>query len=174
MAGPEATLNPLYFPDGAQVLASRNGPIDFHRRDAQRPDVAGIEVVVKPSVGQSGVGERHAESIVCQVLSRIVLKRERGMPRNGILVTLIVMRNQASNGKVSDRRLLLGIDEGNLNMDTYDRVYELAEASCLPSAVEKDGNLSMTGPGAESLETFVRNVVDYKIREDLSWKIAAA
>ncbi|KAI5305240.1 hypothetical protein KEM56_004928 [Ascosphaera pollenicola] len=251
MAGPQATLNPLHFPDGsasytspsgAQVLASINGPIDFHRRDAQKPDEAGIEVVVKPSVGQSGVGERHVESIVRQVLSRIVLKRERGMPRNGIVVTLIVMRNEASSGKVSDRgvsclpilpsllnaallallsaaiplsmtytavlvattsdnkllrdpsrkdidactslhaiaisstgRLLCGIDEGDFDMDIYDRVYELAEASCLPSsAVEKDGDSNMTGTDTEPLETFVRNVVEDKIREDLSWRIASA
>ncbi|KAI5284028.1 exosome non-catalytic core subunit rrp46 [Ascosphaera aggregata] len=250
MAGPEATLNPLHFPDGsasytsatgAQVLASINGPIDFHRRDSQRPDEAAVEVVVKPSVGQSGVCDRHAESIIRQALGRIILRRERGMPRGGIVVTLIVLQNPASNGRVSDRgssslpilpsllnaallallaasiplsmtytavliavtpdkkllrdpsqkdvndatslhaialsstgRLLLGIDEGDFDIDTYGRVYELAEASCLPSTVEKDVDSNMTEAGAELLETFVRNVVEDKIREDLSWKIAAA
>lgn len=74
----------------------------------------------------------------------------------------------------STGRLLLGIDEGDFDMDIYDSVYELAEASCLPGVVGKDGDSDMTGADQEPLETFVRHVVEDKIREDLSWKIAAA
>lgn len=117
MAAASASISPLAFPDGStsytsptgasEVLASVNGPIDFHRRDAQRPDEAAVEVLVKPSVGQSSIVERHAESIVRGVLGRIILKQERFMARSGIVVTLLVTRNKTadpgSTAKVSER-----------------------------------------------------------------------
>lgn len=117
MAAASVSISPLAFPDGStsytspagssEILASVNGPIDFHRRDAQRPDEAAVEVLVKPAIGQSSIVERHAESIVRGVLGRIILKQERFMPRSGVVVTLLVTKNKTagpgSTAKVSER-----------------------------------------------------------------------
>ncbi|KAI5282225.1 exosome non-catalytic core subunit rrp46 [Ascosphaera acerosa] len=92
---PLATLNPLRFPSGSasytsptgiSILASANGPMDFHRRDSQQPDEAAVEVFVKPSVGHASVADRHAEAVVRQVVTPIIARRERGMPRAGVVI----------------------------------------------------------------------------------------
>ncbi|OJD16339.1 hypothetical protein AJ78_03472 [Emergomyces pasteurianus Ep9510] len=112
MASPDATLAPLHFPDGSasytspngdQILGSVNGPIEAGRRDAQKPEEATIEVLVKPGVGISGVGERYMEAILRGILSRVILVREKSMPRKGIVITLVVLKNKGADGKVAER-----------------------------------------------------------------------
>lgn len=112
MASPIASLAPLYFPDGSasytspngdQILGSVNGPIEAGRRDAQKPEEATIGVVVKSGVGISGVGERYVEGILRGILSRVILVREKSMPRKGIVITLVVLKNTGADGKVAER-----------------------------------------------------------------------
>ncbi|KAK2812740.1 hypothetical protein FQN50_001069 [Emmonsiellopsis sp. PD_5] len=112
MAAPNASLAPLRFPDGSasytsptgdQILGSVNGPMEVGRRDTQKPEEATIEVLVKPGVGSSGVGERYVEGILRGILSRVILVREKSMPRRGIVVTLVVLKNKGADGKVAER-----------------------------------------------------------------------
>ncbi|KAI5300396.1 exosome non-catalytic core subunit rrp46 [Ascosphaera atra] len=250
MSAPSASLNPLRFPDGAasyispsgaQILASVNGPLDFHRRDSQRSDEAAVEVVVKPSAGLSGVGEHNAESTIRHMLSRVILKKERAMARGGLVITLAVVRNEILDGKVSERgfsplpvlpsllnaallalltaavplsmtytavliavlpdgnllrnparkeianapslhvfsisstgSLLLSIDEGSFDLETYDRAYVLARQGCLPLKVNEGGDVNMKqGATAEPLEMFVRHTVEDRLRDELTWKVVA-
>ncbi|KAI5293153.1 RNA helicase [Ascosphaera acerosa] len=83
----------------------------------------------------------------------------------------------------STGRLLYTADEGRFDLPTYDAVYELAESACLAAAKrtggdeDGGGDVQMDAPTAEeqqSLDTFVRNVVEDKVREDMAWRIAAA
>jgi exosome complex component RRP46 len=112
MAVPIATLSPLQFPDGSasytspagvKILGSVNGPLEISRRDAQKPEEATLEVLVKPGVGTSGVGERYVESILKGVLGRVILGRDKAMPRKGIVVTLVVTENKPAGGKAGER-----------------------------------------------------------------------
>lgn len=100
MTKPTISLAPLKYPDGSAsytsptgdaILASVNGPIEVTRRDTQKPEEATLEVIVKPGVGASGVGERYVEGILRGVLSRVILMRDRNMARKGVVVTLVVM-----------------------------------------------------------------------------------
>ncbi|PGG95834.1 hypothetical protein AJ79_09843 [Helicocarpus griseus UAMH5409] len=250
MATPNASLAPLQFPDGSasytspsgdKILGSVNGPIEVGARNVQ-PEEATIEVVVKPGVGISGVGERYVENILRGVLSRVILAREKHMPRRGIVITLVVLKNKGTDGKVAERggsclsilpsllhtallallsasiplsmiytstfiaasrtgeliqnpsndvvktaaslhvlafsskgHLLLNESEGEFDIDTWDKVYELAESICRggPGLRKEDGDVEMSCMKAgQSLEQFVRDTVEDKIREDLAWKIA--
>lgn len=112
MAVPIASLAPLQFPDGSasyttpegvKILGSVNGPIEINRRDALKPEEVALEVLVKPGVGTSGVGERYVEGILRGILGRVILGREKGMPRKGIVVTLVVIENKAAGGKAGER-----------------------------------------------------------------------
>ncbi|EER24611.1 hypothetical protein CPC735_059810 [Coccidioides posadasii C735 delta SOWgp] len=112
MAAPIASLAPLEFangsasytsPTGDQILGSVNGPIELNRRDAQKPDEATLEIVIKPGVGGSGVGERYVEGILRSVLSRVILMRDKAMARRAIVVTLVVVKNMVAEGKVDER-----------------------------------------------------------------------
>lgn len=114
MTVPVATLNPLHYPNGSasytsptgeQVLASVNGPVEVSRRDIQNPEEATLEVLVKPGVGGSGVGERYVEGILRSLLSRVILMRDKAMGRKGVVVTLVVLRNGIADigGKVEER-----------------------------------------------------------------------
>ncbi|PGH35774.1 exosome complex component RRP46 [[Emmonsia] crescens] len=251
MASPIASLAPLYFPDGSasytspngdQILGSVNGPIEAGRRDAQKPEEATIGVVVKSGVGISGVGERYVEGILRGILSRVILVREKSMPRKGIVITLVVLKNTGADGKVAERggsclpilpsllhtallallsaaiplsmiytsalvavsrtgelvqnpsnyhiktaqslhvlvfsskgHLLLNESEGEFDLDTWDKVYELAQYICrgCTGLRKEDGDVDMDGIKAgQTLEQFVRDTVEDKIREDLAWKIA--
>jgi hypothetical protein len=102
MADPNASLSPLSRSDGSatyncpatgvQILGSVTGPVELPgRRDAQRPEDATLEVLVKPGTAQSAVGERHAEGILRTLLSRVVLGREKGFPRRGVVITLVIL-----------------------------------------------------------------------------------
>ena len=95
-----ATLAPLLRADGSatytdpitghEIIGSANGPIQLARQDAVKPEEAALDVVVKPGVGGSGVGERYAEGIIKGVLGSVILGREKGMPRKGVYVSLLV------------------------------------------------------------------------------------
>lgn len=109
---PTASLTPLHFangsasytsPTGDQILGSVNGPIEVNRRDAQKPDEATLEIVVKPGVGGSGVGERYVEGVLRSVLARVILMRDRTLARRAIVVTLVVVKNKVADGKVDER-----------------------------------------------------------------------
>jgi len=102
MTGPTAILSPLDRADGSaaytcpytglNILGSVNGPMELPgRRDAQRPEEATLEILVKPATAPSAVGERYAEGILKSVLGRIILGREKGFPRRGLVLTLVVL-----------------------------------------------------------------------------------
>lgn len=111
MAGPAATITPLRRADGSasyqcpftgsQILGSVNGPIELPgRRDAQKPEEATVEVTVKPGTAAGGVGERYAEGILKNLLGRLILGREKGFARRGIVVTLLIASGE-TGGKVA-------------------------------------------------------------------------
>ncbi|KAL1960576.1 hypothetical protein VTO42DRAFT_7155 [Malbranchea cinnamomea] len=112
MTQPSISLSPLKYADGSasytsptgeMILGSVNGPVEVTRRDTQKPEEATLEVIVKPGVGSSGVGERYVEGIIRGVLSRVILMRDRNLARKGIVVTLVVMGNKSCDGKVAER-----------------------------------------------------------------------
>ncbi|KAL1850090.1 exosome non-catalytic core subunit rrp46 [Paecilomyces lecythidis] len=111
MAGPTATITPLRRADGSasytcpstgsQIIGSVNGPVELPgRRDAQKPEEATVEVMIKPGTVAGGVGERYAEGIVKTLLGRLILGREKGLPRRGIVVTLVIVGGE-TGGKVT-------------------------------------------------------------------------
>ncbi|GKZ93135.1 hypothetical protein AnigIFM59636_006200 [Aspergillus niger] len=102
MVGPTATLTPLARADGSasylcpstgsNILGSVNAPVELPgRRDALKPEEATVEVFVKPGTAPAGVGERYVEGIIKGVLGRLILGRERGYPRRGVVVTLAIV-----------------------------------------------------------------------------------
>ena len=103
MTGPAtATLSPLSRPDGSasytcpstgyNILSSVNAPVELPgRREALRPEDATLEVFVKPGTAPSAVGERYVEGTVRELLGRVILGREKGFPRRGIVLTLAVV-----------------------------------------------------------------------------------
>ncbi|KAL2868142.1 putative exosome complex subunit Rrp46 [Aspergillus lucknowensis] len=106
MGGPIASLHPLSRADGSasykcpstgsNVLGSVNAPVELPgRRDALKPEDATIEVFVKPGTAPSGVGERYVEGILRGALSRIVLGREKGYPRRGVVITLAILGGES-------------------------------------------------------------------------------
>jgi hypothetical protein len=110
MPRPTATLSPLLRADGSasytcpstgcRIICSVNGPIELPgRRDAQKPEEATLDVLVKPGTAQAGVGEKYAEGILKGLLSRLVLGREKGFSRRGIVITLVVSGGE-NGGKV--------------------------------------------------------------------------
>jgi len=102
MSEPTAILSPLSRSDGSavyncpatgvEILGSVTGPVELPgRRDAQKPEDATLEVLVKPGTAQSAIGERYAEGIIRELLSRVVLGREKGFPRRGVVITLLIL-----------------------------------------------------------------------------------
>lgn len=102
MVGPTASLSILNRADGSasykcpatgyDVLGSVNAPIELPaRRDALKPEEATVEVFVKPGNTTAGVGERYVEGILRSALSEVVLGRERGYPRRGVVITLAIV-----------------------------------------------------------------------------------
>lgn len=102
MIEPSATVSPLTRSDGSaqyncpttgfQILGSVNGPIELPgRRDAQKPEEATLEVFVKPATAQSAIGERYVEGILKTLLGKIVLGREKGFARRGVVITLLIL-----------------------------------------------------------------------------------
>lgn len=102
MAGPTASLNPLVRTDGSasyqcpstgfNILGSVNGPVELPgRRDALKPEDATVEVFIKPGTAPSGVGEQYAKEIIKNMVGKLILGRERGFPRRGVVITLAVM-----------------------------------------------------------------------------------
>lgn len=108
MIEPTATISPLGRSDGSavytcpatgfQILGSVNGPIELPaRRDAQKPEEATIEVLVKPATSQSAIGERYVENILKALLGKIILGREKGFARRGIVVTLLIQGSSSGD-----------------------------------------------------------------------------
>lgn len=99
MVGPTASLSQLNRADGSasykcpatgyNILGAVNAPIELPaRRDALKPEEATVEVFVKPGTTTAGVGERYVEGILRSVLGKVVLGREKGFPRRGVVLTL--------------------------------------------------------------------------------------
>lgn len=114
MVGPIASLSQLHRSDGSasykcpatgySILGAVNGPIELPaRRDALKPEEATVEVFVKPGTTTGGVGERYIEGILRSVLGKIVLGREKGFPRRGVVITLAIVggENVARGDNVS-------------------------------------------------------------------------
>ncbi|BCS29928.1 putative exosome complex subunit Rrp46 [Aspergillus puulaauensis] len=102
MGGPIASLHPLDRADGSasykcpstgsNILGSVNAPVELPgRRDALKPEEATVEVFVKPGTAPGGVGERYVEGIIRSALGRLILGREKGYPRRGVVVTLAIV-----------------------------------------------------------------------------------
>ncbi|KAL2817282.1 hypothetical protein BDW59DRAFT_133805 [Aspergillus cavernicola] len=106
MGGPIASLNPLNRADGSasykcvstgsNILGSVNAPIELPgRRDALKPEEATIEVFVKPGTAPGGVGERYIEGVIRNALGRLILGRENGYPRRGVVITLAIVGGES-------------------------------------------------------------------------------
>lgn len=106
MAGPTTSLSGLKRADGSasykcpvtgyDVLSAVNAPVELPaRKDALRPEDATVEVFVKPGNTTAGVGERYVESILRSVLGQVILGRERGFPRRGVVITLAIIGGDA-------------------------------------------------------------------------------
>lgn len=102
MVGPAASLSNLSRADGSasfkcpitgyNVLGSVNAPVELPaRRDALKPEEATVEVFVKPGNTAAGVGERYVEGILRTMLQKVILGRERGFPRRGVVITLAII-----------------------------------------------------------------------------------
>lgn len=120
MAGPAASLSILDRTDGSatyrcpstgfNILSSVNAPIELPgRRDALKPEEATVEVFVKPGAGQGGVGEQHAKEIIRNMLGKLILGREKGFPRRGVVVTLAVIGGEGVERGDSVSREAIGI-----------------------------------------------------------------
>lgn len=118
MVGPIASLSQLNRADGSasykcpatgySILGAVNAPIELPaRRDALKPEEATVEVFVKPGTTTAGVGERYVEGILRSVLGKIVLGREKGFPRRGVVLTLAIVggENVARGDSVSIPKL---------------------------------------------------------------------
>lgn len=106
MVGPTASLSSLSRTDGSasfkcpttgyNVLGSVNAPVELPaRRDALKPEEATVEVFVKPGNTTAGVGERYVEGILRTMLQKVILGRERGFPRRGVVITLAIIGGHA-------------------------------------------------------------------------------
>ncbi|PWY75106.1 hypothetical protein BO70DRAFT_319199 [Aspergillus heteromorphus CBS 117.55] len=102
MVGPTASLSPLVRADGSasyqcpstgsNILGSVNAPVELPgRRDALKPEDATVEVFVKPGTAPASVGERYVEGIIRGVVGRLILGRERGYQRRGVVITLAIV-----------------------------------------------------------------------------------
>ena len=107
MVGHTASLSNLSRPDGSasykcpttgyDVLGAVNAPVELPaRRDALKPEEATVEVFVKPGNATAGVGERYVEGILRSVLGKVILGRERGFPRRGIVITLAIVGGEGA------------------------------------------------------------------------------
>ncbi|OJJ97001.1 hypothetical protein ASPACDRAFT_54324 [Aspergillus aculeatus ATCC 16872] len=106
MVAPSATLSVLNRADGSasylcpstgsNILGSVNAPVELPgRRDALKPEDATIEVFVKPGTAPAGVGERYVEGILKTLLGRVILGREKGYPRRGVVITLAIIGGES-------------------------------------------------------------------------------
>lgn len=102
MVGPTASLSHLHRADGSasykcpatgyNILGAVNAPVELPgRRDALKPEEATVEVFVKPGTTTAGVGERYVEGLLRSVLGKVVLGREKGFPRRGVVLTLAIV-----------------------------------------------------------------------------------
>ncbi|KAJ5336402.1 Exoribonuclease [Penicillium brevicompactum] len=77
---------------GYNILSAVNGPVELPaRREALKPEEATVDVFVKPGTTTGGVGERAVEYHLRSVLGKIVLGREKGFARRGVVLTLNIV-----------------------------------------------------------------------------------
>jgi hypothetical protein len=77
---------------GYNILAAVNGPVELPARRADlKPEESTVEVFVKPGTTTPGVGEKYVEYILRSVLEKIVLGREKGFARRGVVLTLNIV-----------------------------------------------------------------------------------
>lgn len=120
MGGPITSLHPLDRADGSasykcpstgsNILGSVNAPVELPgRRDALKPEEATVEVFVKPGTAPGGVGERYVEGIIRSALGRLILGREKGYPRRGVVVTLAIVGGEfvRRGGSVSQQTTII-------------------------------------------------------------------
>ena len=111
MVGPTAVLSPVLRADGSasyscpstgfNILSSVNAPVELPgRRDALKPEETTLEIFVKPGTTPGGPGERYVETILRNMLAKLILGRERGFPRRGIVLTLAIVGGE--NAKRGD------------------------------------------------------------------------
>lgn len=125
MRGPIASLHPLDRADGSasykcpstgsNILGSVNAPVELPgRRDVLKPEEATVEVFVKPGTAPGGVGERYVEGIIKGALGRLILGREKGYPRRGVVVTLVIVGGEfvGRGGSVSQQTKVQCWDNG--------------------------------------------------------------
>ena len=102
MVGPTVSLSQLNRADGSasykcpatgyNILGAVNGPVELPARRAElKPEEATVEVFVKPGTTTGGVGEKYIEYILRSVLGKVVLGREKGFPRRGVVLTLNIV-----------------------------------------------------------------------------------
>lgn len=144
MVGPTASLSILQRADGSatykcpatgySILSAVNGPVELPaRRDALKPEDATVEVFVKPGTTTGGVGERAIENTLKSVLGDIVLGREKGFPRRGVVLTLNIVggENVERGDSVSTRPLcavfLLSLETNLCSTSPFFRL------SCMPA-----------------------------------------
>lgn len=107
MVAPSALLSPLSRADGSAsytcphsgltVLGAVNAPVELpNRRDALKPEEATLEVLVKPGVMPAGVAERHVEGVIRTMLEPLILGREQGFPRRGVVLTLAIVGGEST------------------------------------------------------------------------------
>lgn len=80
----------------------------------------------------------------------------------------------------SKGNLLLNESQGNFDLPTWDKVHDLGETICRGSPagwVGKDEDVTMGEAGGaakgQTLEQFIRETVEDKVREEFMWKLAA-
>ncbi|KAA8647770.1 putative exosome complex subunit Rrp46 [Aspergillus tanneri] len=211
MVGPAASsLTPLARADGSasykcpstgsNILGSVNAPVELPgRRDALKPEEATVEVFVKPGTAAGGVGERYVEGIIKTLLGRLILGREKGYARRGVVLTLAIVggesvprgdsiiREPSPNDAQSATslhvlafsskgHLLLTESQGAFDFDTWERVRERALTICHGTlAQSSDGDVAMAEDvDGQPLEGIVREAVEDKLHQDYAWKIDEA
>ncbi|KAL5336586.1 hypothetical protein BJX70DRAFT_400526 [Aspergillus crustosus] len=142
MGGPIASLHPLSRADGSasykcpatgsNILGSVNAPVELPgRRDALKPEEATLELFVKPGTASGGIGERYVEGILKGALGRLILGREKGYPRRGVVVTLAIIGGES-------------VERGGSYLPLLPALLHTATLALLSAAVPLSSTLSAT------------------------------
>ncbi|KAJ5721469.1 Exoribonuclease phosphorolytic domain 2 [Penicillium malachiteum] len=105
MAAPIASISNAFRADGSasykcpitgyRVLAAVNAPVELPaRKGALKPQEATVEVSIRPGKLSPSVVEKSAESILRRMLSSVILRRQAGYPRRGVVITLAVVEGE--------------------------------------------------------------------------------
>ncbi|KAM5475554.1 exosome non-catalytic core subunit rrp46 [Microsporum audouinii] len=75
----------------------------------------------------------------------------------------------------SKGNLLLNESQGSFNLQQWEDIYHLAERICRGNGTDHgDRDITIDGEAGNTLEKFIRETVEDKVREEFSWKLAAA